>query len=506
MDSSIETSRSRLAPSEGGILRSQVSRHRYRLVAALAHGGMGEVYVGQALDRPGEPFVAIKTLLPEVAQDAEMLSRFLDEARISARLDHPNIAKLLDFGEADGRPFAVFELLEGFDLAASLTVLNRRQARVPFEVAALLVAGAARGLHYAHTLTHDGLPLEVVHRDLSPGNLLLTSQGMVKVLDFGAATGRDRVTRTATGLVIGKVEYMAPEQVKGDRISARTDVFALGLCLYELLAGRRPYLGLDEREKARRIFAADIPSLAERRADVTAPLLDAIVRATKVNPAERFANAQELAETLESFTWSQTNAPGQEVLRRFFFDCFGAERLQIRSRRLNELAAEARDRPPGEVFSWEAPSLGKSKPTDAMPAIPKRADATAGARPKAKLEPKPAREIEPNAAAKSASDAAAEADTDKDEDVRALRPTVPVAAVGSKEKREPQPAEVRPSPVATPTPTPKASPVSAPNPSPSPSPNPSPNPNSRRLYVLFAVVVLVALGLGVVLGKVLAGH
>ena len=285
-----------------GALASRVTGRRYRLLAALAKGGMGEVFVGEEVGPKAQadsPLLAIKTLLPDVALDATMLNRFLDEARLSARLDHPNIARLTDFGEAAGRPFAVFELLEGADLAECLDQLIERRAQVPVEVALAVIIESALGLQHAHTLQKDGLPLEVVHRDLSPSNLFLTRAGQVKVLDFGAAWGRDRITRTATGMIIGKLEYMAPEQVKGDSLSARTDVFALGLCLWELLTTRRPYASSNEREQVSKIFHAHVPDLAELRPGLPATLYDAVKRAVAADPMVRFGSASELAKALE---------------------------------------------------------------------------------------------------------------------------------------------------------------------------------------------------------------
>src|SRR6185312_8552554 len=255
---------------------------------------MGEVFVGEEVGPKAHaqsPLLAIKTLLPDVALDATMLNRFLDEARLSARLDHPNIARLTDFGEAAGRPFAVFELLDGADLAQCLDQLIDRRAPVPVEVALAVIIEAAQGLHHAHTLQKDGQPLEVVHRDLSPSNLFLTRAGEVKVLDFGAAWGRDRITKTKTGLIIGKLEYMAPEQVKGEVLSARTDVFALGLCLWELLTTRRPYASDDEREQVNNIFFARVPDLAGLRPGLPVALYDAVKRTVAATPLERFGSA-----------------------------------------------------------------------------------------------------------------------------------------------------------------------------------------------------------------------
>jgi len=341
-----------------GALASRVTGRRYRLLAALAKGGMGEVFVGEEVGPKAQarsPLLAIKTLLPDVALDASMLNRFLDEARLSARLDHPNIARLTDFGEAAGRPFAVFELLDGADLAQCLDQLIDRRAQVPVEVALAVIIEAAQGLHHAHTLQKDGQPLEVVHRDLSPSNLFLTRAGEVKVLDFGAAWGRDRITKTKTGLIIGKLEYMAPEQVKGETLSARTDVFALGLCLWELLTTRRPYASNDEREQVNNIFFARVPDLTGLRPGLPVALYDAVKRMVAPDPLQRFGSASELAKALEPLLLAVTKDPRGELLTRFYGNCFGIGRHERREARLSELRAQPLA--DGTSFEWDAPSL-----------------------------------------------------------------------------------------------------------------------------------------------------
>lgn len=342
-----------------GVLSSRLTGERYRLVAALAKGGMGEVFVGESLG-PERRRVAIKTLLPEASQDRVALGRFLDEARLSARLDHPNIARLLDFGEAAGRPFGIFELLEGADVGDCLDQLIERRGLTPPEVALCIAIEACRGLHHAHTLEKDGAPLEVVHRDISPSNLFLTRTGQVKVLDFGAAWGRDRLTRTATGMIIGKLEYMPPEQVKGERLDARSDVFALGLCLHEALALSRPYQSANERELVKKIYYAEVPDLRHLRPGLPEGLYAALDRATDPDPERRFESAAAFAQALEPVLRGITRAPVEEILGRFYRNCFGAARDERRAARLKELLA--RPVVDADAFAWAAPELSEVAP------------------------------------------------------------------------------------------------------------------------------------------------
>jgi serine/threonine-protein kinase len=340
-----------------GVLKSQVTGRQYQLVAALAKGGMGEVYVAREVGpkAPAAPrWVAVKTLLPEVLTQPGFLARFLDEARVSARLDHPKLARLLDFGEAAGRPFLAFELLEGADLDDTVSQAHAQGQPVPVDIACRVVAQAARGLAHAHALAEDGRPLGIVHRDLSPGNLFLAASGQVKVLDFGAAAGRDRLARTATGLVIGKVQYMAPEQVRGAPLDGRTDQFALALCLHELLTHQRPHEGLGEREQLRLAFEGAAPDLEGACPEAPEALVALHRRATAVDPADRFPDCVAFAEALEAVVRAGSALDDTAALARYARALWGAERVPARRAQLEALWDQRR---PDDDFRWDAPPL-----------------------------------------------------------------------------------------------------------------------------------------------------
>jgi serine/threonine protein kinase len=349
-------------------LVSRLSGRSYRLVASLARGGMGEVFVAHEVGpkAPARPVpVAIKTLLPEVVGDPAMLARFLDEATLSARLDHPNIARLVDFGEQLGRPFAAFELLDGSDLAECLQALQRKGKLPPVEVALAVVAEVCAGLHHAHTLRRDGVPMQVVHRDLSPSNLFVTVDGRAKVLDFGAATGRFRITQTAMGMIIGKLEYMAPEQIRGETLDARTDVYALGLCLFEALTLQRALGAMNQSERVRKVANAAVPDLSEVRPGLPPGVVAALQQATAADPDARFGSARELATALQAELAGLTSSSPREILGRFHQSCFGTVHRAAREARLSRLMAAPIPGP--EVpFTWSAPPIDEAAEGDTL--------------------------------------------------------------------------------------------------------------------------------------------
>ena len=214
---------------------------RYEVAGYLASGGMAEVLLGRVNGPRGfERVVVLKRILPHLARQASFVDMFLDEARIIARIHHPNVVQVHELGTVDGELFMVMEYLEGESVSSLQRRLTKRHQGLPPRLAAFIIAEACAGLHAAHELLNDeGVALDVVHRDVSPQNIFLTFDGAVKVIDFGVAKARSRDARTEAGQLKGKLEYMAPEQCKSATLDRRTDVFALGVVLYELLTQRR---------------------------------------------------------------------------------------------------------------------------------------------------------------------------------------------------------------------------------------------------------------------------
>jgi len=276
---------------------------RYELLKRLAVGGMAELYLARSTGIEGfEKLVALKRILPQYATNDEFVDMFLDEARLSATLQHTNIAQVYDIGQTPEGLFFTMEYVHGKDVRDLLKRSVRRGQPIPLEHSLSIIAGAAAGLHAAHEKRGpDGRPLGVVHRDVSPANVLVSYDGCVKLIDFGVAKAARNNSQTRVGTLKGKVSYMAPEQCLGEPVDRRSDLFALGIVLYELTCGRRLFQGETEFAIMRRIVGEDAPLPSEVCADFP-PGLEAIVRkALARDPAVRYQNAQELQLAIESF-------------------------------------------------------------------------------------------------------------------------------------------------------------------------------------------------------------
>ncbi len=274
---------------------------KYEIIQAIGSGGMATVYHARLSGPMGfEKPVAVKVLQDDAAADEEIVRMFVDEARLGARLTHPNIAGVMEFGEADGRYFLAMEYVDGMSLSM---LLKRRpkgkKAKGLDPAAAVHVTSCIlKALAYAQALPGpDGKPLAVVHRDVSPQNVLLDRSGAAKLCDFGIATGTWRAEKTRFGLVKGKVGYMAPEQSAGGKVDTRTDLYAVGLTLVAMLTGSAPFDGKDTGE----IRAKAAKGLPKDRVDVFScddGLKDVLLRALAMRPADRFASADEFLKAL----------------------------------------------------------------------------------------------------------------------------------------------------------------------------------------------------------------
>ncbi|MSP59773.1 MAG: serine/threonine protein kinase [Myxococcales bacterium] len=269
---------------------------KYQLLELLGSGGMAEVWRATVRGAAGfHKEVALKTIRKEWARDAAFVTMFVDEARLSSTLAHPNIVATLDFGFAEGRYFLAMEMVDGVSLRACQRFLARRGWPLGVELATHVAAEMAAALHYAHhARDRDGRPLEIVHRDVNPTNVMISTHGEVKLTDFGIAKAAGRATQTEAGALKGKIPYMSPEQAWGKPLDGRADVFALGLTLYELVTGAYAIDGENEIEMLERARAAAVPSLA-----LVAPELAPILaRACARDPEARFATAGELRTEL----------------------------------------------------------------------------------------------------------------------------------------------------------------------------------------------------------------
>jgi serine/threonine-protein kinase len=273
----------------------------YRVVRRLSAGGMGEVLL--ASREAGHGFakrVAIKTVLPHLTDKEDYRSMFFDEARLASRLNHPNVCQVFDFGEDAGRYFLVMEFVDGVSVEHLRDAHKEAGTCMPPELAALVVAQAARGLHHAHTLRgDDGELLGVVHRDVSPQNLLVTYSGATKVLDFGIAKSRERDNVTQMGVVRGKPGYMAPEQTVGDELDSRTDIFQLGIVLWELLTSRELFVRENIYASIRAVVEEPIPDVRGEVPGIPDGFSDVLQHALTRDPEGRFSNADAFARALD---------------------------------------------------------------------------------------------------------------------------------------------------------------------------------------------------------------
>jgi serine/threonine-protein kinase len=304
---------------------------RYRLLGELARGGMGIVYVAAAQGPAGfSKLVALKELRPELVDDAELLTMFMEEARLAARLSHPNIVQTNDVDESDGRHFIAMEYLEGRSLHS---ILKRFAGRggFPQRLALSVLRDVLAALDYAHDLSSGDGPLNIVHRDISPLNVLVTFEGHTKVIDFGIAKARDSALETKTGVLKGCANYMAPEQLVR-RADRRSDIFAVGAILFEVLTGRRLWHGMSELEILAALTRGQIPELQAHAVPIdTSPLLvHACEKALSARPEDRFSSAAELRDALDQQLWSNGNAPRNREVSDLLLQEFDRDRQRTR--------------------------------------------------------------------------------------------------------------------------------------------------------------------------------
>jgi eukaryotic-like serine/threonine-protein kinase len=271
---------------------------RYELVARLATGGMGEVFVAR-LTGPGafEKRVALKLLLPHLCDDPRFVQMFRDEARMAARMEHPNIVQIFDQGEAHGRYFLTMTLVRGASLSELLKASQQRGEKIPLPVVGAIAVGLCDALAHAHGLrTATGAPDPIIHRDVSPSNVLVSSAGAVLLTDFGVAKARDNLHHTATAQRIGKYPYMSPEQVAGTPVDARADLFSAGITLFEALTGLSPFAREGDVATMEAVRTAEIPDLRTLRPDVPPDIAEAISTALTRDREQRPSDIRALKQ------------------------------------------------------------------------------------------------------------------------------------------------------------------------------------------------------------------
>ncbi|MEZ4461121.1 MAG: serine/threonine-protein kinase [bacterium] len=276
---------------------------KYRLVERIATGGMAEIFKAAVRGADGqERAVVIKRLHRSLCDDVELTRMLADEARISVLLDHPNIGQVFDLGSINNQYFIVMACIDGRDAHEILEQMRNRREFLPVPAAIHIVSEACKALHYAHMLVGpDGRPANIVHRDVSPQNIMVTFDGRVVLVDFGIAKARTRAQTTQAGVIKGKFYYMAPEQAHGHHIDGRADVFAAGMVLYEMITATSPYNNISDAELLRAVRVANIPPPSSFRRDIDPELEHIIMTAVARDPNMRFQSADEFRYALEDF-------------------------------------------------------------------------------------------------------------------------------------------------------------------------------------------------------------
>lgn len=334
---------------------SPVRFGRYTLVARLAQGGMGELFLAQLGEsRDFQKLCVIKRMLPQLAHDPEFVERFTNEARVLVKLSHGSIAQVLELGNHEDTPFLALEYVDGKDLRRVAQRAREQRQPLPLGVSIQVMCRVLEALSYAHRKRDDdGRELQLVHRDISPPNILVSYEGEVKVIDFGLARSRLSAARTNPRSLLGKFLYMSPEQARHQPLDRRSDLYAVGLCLYELIAGAHPFEGLAPATLMARVSQPDLPHLSTVAPTCPSGLAEVVMKALAVNADQRFQSADELRIALQAHLPAAD--AGAESVSRAMHTLFAAE-FQLERR----LLAAARSPQPlqgGESRSREETAI-----------------------------------------------------------------------------------------------------------------------------------------------------
>lgn len=298
---------------------------RYEIVRMLSMGGMGELYLARTSGIEGfEKEFALKRILAQFASDPAFESMLLDEARLMATLHHPNIVQVFDIDRHGGLAFFTMEYVHGENLRGVLKAAAKKQRGLSRANAIWIVTNVAAGLHYAHVKRRpDGSPLGLIHRDVSPNNIMVSHEGGVKLVDFGVAMAIARSAKTTPGAIKGNVRYMSPEQSLGERLDPRSDIFSLAIVLFELTTGTRFQREKDDYWAVQKMLNEPLPRPSERKSDYPPELERIVMKALAKNPADRFSSAEEFQLALEEFARETKLGASSVTMARTMADLFG---------------------------------------------------------------------------------------------------------------------------------------------------------------------------------------
>jgi serine/threonine-protein kinase len=305
---------------------------RFELVAELASGGMATVYLARLSGVAGfQRLVAIKRLHPHLAKEPDFIEMFLDEARLAARIHHPNVVPIQEVGESGNGYYLVMDYIEGDTLARLLSRAAQAKAQIPWGVTIRVILDTLAGLHSAHELKDDlGHPLAIVHRDVSPQNILVGSDGIARITDFGVARAASRLSTTRSGQLKGKLAYMAPEQARGEAVDRRADVFSCGIVLWEALAMKRLFRGEGEAATLNRVLHDAVVPPSSIRSDVPRELDEICMKALDRDVDKRFATADVFADELERAARKLSCVGSVREVAACLEEVFGSDLVQQR--------------------------------------------------------------------------------------------------------------------------------------------------------------------------------
>lgn len=301
---------------------------RYYLMDRVAVGGMAEVFKAKSLGAEGfSKVVALKRILPNIAEDQEFITMFIDEAKIAVQLSHANVARILELGEDRGTYFIAMEYIQGKDLRTIFERAKRTEDKsIAALMAAYIISRVCEGLDYAHRKKDDtGKPLCIVHRDVSPQNILVSFDGDVKLIDFGVAKAQNKITRTQAGILKGKFSYMSPEQVQGLPLDQRSDIFGLGIVLHEMLVGQRLFVGKSDFQTLEKVRKAEAVKPSEINPNIPPELDEITMRALSRDPNTRYTYASEMHEDLQRFLYSRSPVYSRKNLSSYMHEVFGED-------------------------------------------------------------------------------------------------------------------------------------------------------------------------------------
>jgi serine/threonine protein kinase len=300
---------------------------RYTLLRPISTGGMGEIFLARLEGAHGfDKLCVIKKILPHLAEDHDFVERFVDEARILVKLSHGHVAQVLDMGVHEGAPFIALEFIDGKDLRRVLGRMRDRQLPIPFSFVVYVMSRVLDALAYAHRKRgDDDQELNLVHRDVSPQNVLISYEGEVKVIDFGLAKSTLSSSKTNPSIIMGKFRYMSPEQARHQKVDRRSDLYAVGLCLYELISGHNPFDDVPPGELMAQVANPQVRPLDEVEPLCPPALAEVVARALAPDPADRFQTAEQFRARLASLLLEIDPSAGPETAARFMREAFAIE-------------------------------------------------------------------------------------------------------------------------------------------------------------------------------------